>query len=119
MARFPFIFKAAPPRFFFKLVPRWWSHLNQNSILEDDQIFLHKQERLIEIEKNVRGKAYAQACYMPSQADTYVGAFRRWIVDNAGGSPAWPKGMKDALPPQVRSIHWSPYDRVGVVNADP
>jgi dihydroorotate dehydrogenase len=21
--------------------------------------------------------------------------------------------------PQVRSIHWSPYDRVGVVNADP
>jgi hypothetical protein len=20
---------------------------------------------------------------------------------------------------QVRSIHWSPYDRVGVVNADP
>jgi DNA helicase-2/ATP-dependent DNA helicase PcrA len=22
-------------------------------------------------------------------------------------------------PSQVRSIHWSPYDRVGVVNADP
>ncbi|EEH52557.1 uncharacterized protein MICPUCDRAFT_53031 [Micromonas pusilla CCMP1545] len=22
-------------------------------------------------------------------------------------------------PDQVRSIHWSPYDRVGVVNADP
>jgi len=21
--------------------------------------------------------------------------------------------------PEVRSIHWSPYDRVGVVNADP
>ena len=21
--------------------------------------------------------------------------------------------------PQARSIHWSPYDRVGVVNADP
>ena len=101
MARFPFIFKPAPPRFFFKLVPRWWSHLNQNSILEDDQIFLHKQERLIEIEKNVRGKAYAQACYMPSQADTYVAAFRRWIVDNAGGSPAWPKGTRDVLPPQL------------------
>ena len=48
MARFPFIFKAALPRFFFKLVPRWWSHLNQNAILEDDQIFLHKQERLVE-----------------------------------------------------------------------
>jgi hypothetical protein len=23
------------------------------------------------------------------------------------------------LRPEVRSIHWSPYDRVGVVNADP
>ena len=29
--------------FFFKLVPEWYSHLNQNAILEDDQIFLHKQ----------------------------------------------------------------------------
>ena len=77
MARFPFIFKAALPRFFFKLVPRWWSHLNQNAILEDDQIFLHKQERLVENERDVHGKSYAQACYMPTKADTYVVAFRR------------------------------------------
>ena len=100
MARFPFIFAAAPPRLIFKLVPRWWSHLNQNSILEDDQIFLHKQERLIEIERNVAGKSYSQACYMPTKADTYVGAFRRWIVEMAGGNPAWPKGMEQVLPPQ-------------------
>ena len=30
------------------------------------------------------------------------------------------KGQRPAAPPgQVRSIHWSPYDRVRVVNADP
>ena len=101
MARFPFIFKAALPRAFFKIVPRWWSHLNQNAILEDDQIFLHKQERVIEIERDVKKRSYAQACYMPTKADTYVAAFRRWIVDMAGGSPAWPNGMADALPPRT------------------
>ena len=101
MARFPFIFKAALPRAFFKIVPRWWSHLSQNAILEDDQIFLHKQERVIEIERDVKKRSYAQACYMPTKADTYVAAFRRWIVDMAGGSPAWPLGMADALPPRV------------------
>ena len=101
MARFPFIFKAALPRAFFKIVPRWWSHLSQNAILEDDQIFLHKQERTIEIERDVKKRSYAQACYMPTKADTYVAAFRRWIVDMAGGSPAWPEGTADALPPRA------------------
>ena len=46
------------------------------------------------------GKSYSQACYMPTKADTYVGAFRRWIVEMAGGNPAWPKGMEQVLPPQ-------------------
>jgi len=103
MARFPFIFKAALPRVVFKLVPRWWSHLNQNAILEDDQIFLHKQERLIEIERDVGKKSYAQACYMPTKADTYVGAFRRWLAEMAGGHPAWPRGTPTALPPRETS----------------
>ena len=84
MARFPFIFKSALPRFFFGLYPQWLSHTNQNAILEDDQIFLHKQERSIEIEQRA-GKSYAQSCYMPTKADVYVSAFRKWIVDIAGG----------------------------------
>ena len=99
MARFPFIFKSALPRFFFGLYPQWFSHTNQNAILEDDQIFLHKQERSIEIEQRA-GKSYAQSCYMPTKADVYVSAFRKWIVDIAGGGPAWPKAMKTDLPPQ-------------------
>jgi len=28
-------------------------------------------------------------------------------------------GMENEARAKVRSIHWSPYDRVGVVNADP
>jgi len=102
MARFPFIFKAALPRFFFGLYPSWFSHTNQNAILEDDQIFLHKQERLIEIEQNNNGATwnYAKSCYMPTKADVYVSAFRKWITEIAGGGPAWPKGMSRTLPPQ-------------------
>ena len=99
MARFPFIFKAALPRFFFGLYPQWFSHTNQNAILEDDQIFLHKQERLIEIDQK-KGKSYAQSCYMPTKADVYVSAFRKWIGEIAGGGPAWPKNMSRDLPPQ-------------------
>ena len=80
-------------------MPRWWSHLNQNAILEDDQIFLHKQERLVENERDVHGKSYAQACYMPTKADTYVVAFRRWISEMAGGHPArGPPGWKIDFP---------------------
>jgi ATP-binding cassette subfamily F protein 2 len=30
-----------------------------------------------------------------------------------------PDAAAPRKPSQVRSIHWSPYDRVGVVNADP
>ena len=60
---------------------------------------MHKQERSIEIEQRA-GKSYAQSCYMPTKADVYVSAFRKWIVDIAGGGPAWPKAMKTDLPPQ-------------------
>ena len=36
------------------------------------------------------------------------GAFREWLAETHPGEVR-----------EVRSIHWFPYDRVGVVNADP
>jgi hypothetical protein len=36
------------PGIFIKLRPRWYYHLGQNSLLEDDQIFLHYQELYVE-----------------------------------------------------------------------
>ena len=47
-ARFPFKFSSKIPSFFIKLTPRWYSHVGNNRVLEDDQIFLHIQERLLE-----------------------------------------------------------------------
>jgi phenylpropionate dioxygenase-like ring-hydroxylating dioxygenase large terminal subunit len=76
-ARFPFKFNSPLPAFFIKLSPRWYSHLNQNRVLEDDQIFLHYQERYLEA---LGGSTkYSQACYLPTKADLYVAEFRQWV----------------------------------------
>ncbi|MFE4107935.1 aromatic ring-hydroxylating dioxygenase subunit alpha [Almyronema epifaneia] len=77
-ARFPFKFSAKLPGWFIQLTPRWYSHIGNNGVLEDDQIFLHLQERQLEKAGN---KRYAQACYLPTQADRYVLAFRQWVRD--------------------------------------
>jgi phenylpropionate dioxygenase-like ring-hydroxylating dioxygenase large terminal subunit len=80
-ARFPFQFNSAIPRFFIGITPRWYSHIGQNGILEDVQIFLHYQERYLaqalaqpEIDGN-----YAKAFYLATTADTYVSELRKWV----------------------------------------
>lgn len=92
-ARFPFQFSAKLPGLFIKLTPRWFSHIGNNGVLEDDQIFLHIQER--ELEK-AGTKPYAQTCYLPTQADRYVLAYRKWVSDfQADPFPG------QALPPEL------------------
>jgi phenylpropionate dioxygenase-like ring-hydroxylating dioxygenase large terminal subunit len=91
-ARFPFKFSSKLPSFFIQLTPRWLSHIGNNRVLEDDQIFLHIQERLLE---KAGDKPYAQACYLPTPADRYVMAFRQWVHEfNADPFPHQP------LPPE-------------------
>ncbi|MBV5260502.1 Rieske 2Fe-2S domain-containing protein [Synechococcus moorigangaii CMS01] len=75
LVRLPFRFKSAIPRLAFKLTPRWFSHLNQMGILEDDQIFLHLQER--ELAKSAQN--YAKTCYLPTSSDLFVLAYRQWL----------------------------------------
>lgn len=105
-ARFPFKFASKLPGAFIKLTPRWATHIGNNRVLEDDQIFLHIQERMLE-KAGVRGAApggdrpYAQACYLPTQADRYVMAFRKWITDFQAdpfpGEPLPPEWSTEAL----------------------
>lgn len=95
-ARFPFKFSSKLPGLFIKLTPRWFSHIGNNGVLEDDQIFLHIQER--ELEK-AGAKPYAQACYLPTQADRYVLAYRKWLSDfQADPFPGQP------LPPEITKV---------------
>ena len=76
-ARFPFKFPTKFPRLAIKLTPRWYSHLGQNRILEDDQIFLHFQERYLE---DLGGsEKFSKAFYLPTKADLFVSSFRQWV----------------------------------------
>jgi len=101
-ARFPFKFSSKLPGLFIKLTPRWYTHVGNNRVLEDDQIFLHIQERMLE-QAGAAGAApqqtwpYAQACYLPTQADRYVIAFRKWVTEFEA----------DPFPGQTLPAEWS------------
>jgi phenylpropionate dioxygenase-like ring-hydroxylating dioxygenase large terminal subunit len=98
-ARFPFKFSSKLPALFIKATPRWYSHIGQNSILEDDQIFLHFQERYLES----RGGSdqFAKAFYLPTQADAFVSQLRQWVnqfgADPFPGQPLPPAQSDAAL----------------------
>ncbi|GLC61279.1 hypothetical protein PLESTB_001739000 [Pleodorina starrii] len=79
-------FDSPVPRLLFGLLPAWWSHVSAHVLLEDDQIFLHLGEEET-ARRRAGGLSHSQVCYMPSQADTYVVAFNRWIQKYGGGGP--------------------------------
>jgi phenylpropionate dioxygenase-like ring-hydroxylating dioxygenase large terminal subunit len=98
-ARFPFQFSSKIPSLFIKLTPRWYSHLGQNDILEDDQIFLHHQERYLEASGG--SPNFAKAFYLPTKADLFVNALRNWVnefeADPFPGSTLSPVLSKEQL----------------------
>jgi phenylpropionate dioxygenase-like ring-hydroxylating dioxygenase large terminal subunit len=77
-ARFPFKFSSKLPKLFIGLTPRWYSHLGQNKILEDDQIFLHHQERYLAAAGG--SAAVSRAFYLPTAADQYVIQLHQWLA---------------------------------------
>jgi hypothetical protein len=59
-------------------------HLGNHVVLEDDQLFLHWQERVLE--ERGGGTALAKACYLATRSDLYVRALHEW-VDRVEGGP--------------------------------
>ena len=98
-ARFPFKFSSKLPSFFIKLTPRWYSHIGNNNILEDDQIFLHFQERYLEAKGG--SENFAKAFYLPTRADSFVSQLRKWVnefqADPFPGQPLPPAQSTEAL----------------------
>jgi hypothetical protein len=83
-ARFPFQFQSAVPKLLIGLRPRWLQHIGNHKVLEDDQVFLHWQERVLE--RAGGSPAADRAFFMPNTADVYVAALHRWLNNN-GGEP--------------------------------
>ncbi len=97
-ARFPFQFSSWLPKLLIQLSPSWYSHIGQNSILEDDQIFLHYQERYL---ANQGGSEnFAKAFYLPTRADAFISAFRSW-VNQFEADPFPNQALPPALPDQI------------------
>jgi phenylpropionate dioxygenase-like ring-hydroxylating dioxygenase large terminal subunit len=98
-ARFPFKFASNLPKFFIKLTPTWYSHLNQNAILEDDQIFLYFQERYLE--EGGGSENFTKAFYLPTKADLFVFQLRSWVnqyhAEPFPGVPFPPRQAKEVL----------------------
>ncbi|MBD2135454.1 Rieske 2Fe-2S domain-containing protein [Sphaerospermopsis sp. FACHB-1094] len=98
-AIFPFKFAAKLPGIFLKLTPRWYSHIGQNGVLEDDQIFLHHQERYLA----ARGGSenFTKAFYLPTKADLFVFQLRSWVnqysIDPFPGKSFSPPLSKEEL----------------------
>lgn len=75
-----------------KVMPTFMGHLGNNSVLDEDIIFLHLQEA----ESARRGmgvKPAGQVYYMPAASDAYVSGFRNWLNKVAGGGPWGPMDL--------------------------
>jgi phenylpropionate dioxygenase-like ring-hydroxylating dioxygenase large terminal subunit len=98
-ARFPFQFQSRLPRLLVGLRPRWLQHIANHTVLEDDQVFLHWQERVLAERGGSAG--FAQSCFLPSSADVYVRALHQWVTDHGGvpfpGQPLPPRADLPAL----------------------
>ncbi|MBW4564503.1 MAG: Rieske 2Fe-2S domain-containing protein [Mojavia pulchra JT2-VF2] len=98
-ARFPFKFSSKLPGLFMKLTPRWYSHIGQNGVLEDDQIFLHYQERYLEAKGGSTN--FVKAFYLPTKADSFIFELRQWVnqfkADPFPGETLPPRLSKEKL----------------------
>jgi len=85
-ARFPFQFRSPWPARLLALRPRWLQHLGNHTVLEDDQIFLHWQERLLEQRGGSHGAI--RSFHLPTSADRYIRALHgAGSTDGPPGSP--------------------------------
>ena len=98
-ARFPFQFNSALPRLLVGLRPRWLQHLGNHTVLDDDQVFLHWQERALASRGG--SAAYDRACFLPTGADLYGRQLHRWVREVGGvpfpGQPLPPRQLSEPL----------------------
>jgi phenylpropionate dioxygenase-like ring-hydroxylating dioxygenase large terminal subunit len=93
-ARFPFQFRSPWPARLLALRPRWLQHIGNHTVLEDDQLFLHWQERVV-VQRGGNRRALRQF-HLPTSADLYVRSLHDW-VQRYGGEPF----PGEPLPPRL------------------
>lgn len=98
-ARFPFQFRSPWPARLLALRPRWLQHIANHTVLEDDQLFLHWQERVLE--RRGGSPELSRSCHLATSADLYVRSLHDWVNRHGGepfpGQPLPPRLDRDAL----------------------
>lgn len=98
-ARFPFQFRSPWPARLLALRPRWLQHIGNHTVLEDDQLFLHWQERVLE--RRGGSPELSRSCHLATSADLYVRSLHDWVNRHGGepfpGQPLPPRLDRDAL----------------------
>jgi phenylpropionate dioxygenase-like ring-hydroxylating dioxygenase large terminal subunit len=92
-ARFPFQFSSPWPARLLGLRPQWLQHLGNHVVLEDDQLFLHWQERVLEQQGG--SHEALRRFHLPTSADLYIRALHDWV--NRYGCEPFPG---EPLPPR-------------------
>ena len=104
-ARFPFQFRSPLPRLLLSTRPRWLQHIGNHKVLEDDQVFLHWQERAFAAAGG--SAAASRAFFLPCESDVYVSALHRWVNGHAGepfaGQSLPPRQSTDSLMDRLHS----------------
>jgi phenylpropionate dioxygenase-like ring-hydroxylating dioxygenase large terminal subunit len=94
IARFPFQFRSPWPARLLGLRPRWLQHIGNHLVLEDDQVFLHWQERLLE--RSGGSRRATRSFHLPTGADLYVRALHDWLQRH-GGEPFPGRALPERL----------------------
>lgn len=98
-ARFPFQFNSPWPARLLRLRPQWLQHLGNHVVLEDDQLFLHWQERVVEARGGSRRAL--RSFHLATGADRYIRALHDWVNRYGGepfpGQPLPPRQSRHAL----------------------
>ena len=72
----------------YRLMPRWWDHINnRNQVLDGDMILLHQQEHFLQQRQQI--ESWKTAYKLPTSADRLVIEFRKWFDKYCQGKLLW------------------------------
>ncbi|KAL1544630.1 Flavonoid 8-hydroxylase 2, chloroplastic, variant 2 [Salvia divinorum] len=78
------------------IIPRWVFHMTPNLIIDSDLYLLHMEEKKL---RDVGPLNWHKSCYIPTKADAFSTAFRRWLNKYGGTQVDWKNKYSGELPP--------------------
>eukprot|EP00193_Tetraselmis_chui_P008014 CAMPEP_0177757412 /NCGR_PEP_ID=MMETSP0491_2-20121128/3627_1 /TAXON_ID=63592 /ORGANISM="Tetraselmis chuii, Strain PLY429" /LENGTH=525 /DNA_ID=CAMNT_0019273057 /DNA_START=612 /DNA_END=2189 /DNA_ORIENTATION=+ len=93
--------KPANSVFFQNALPKWINHMFGALFVNQDSVFLHHQEKIVEHRLRAKNVKTVDGYDMPTPSDKAVIAFRTWYERMSGGGVPWAPGSPP-MPPAER-----------------